>query len=392
MVSYALDFVYDKAGIKRDDVVRLTMSDLKSYRGEKLTFPVSRVLVDYPLVSTAISEDITPIFISFVLFGTLSDEDAEYLKRFEPIGCRDYYTMNELRRKGVRAYIFGCLTACFPKRENLDTYEKTFLVDVEPELEDFLPDAIRTQGIRLSHIIEGKLNRDPVTDARKYYEMYRDSAALVITSRLHAAAPCAAVGIPVILAKNSFSSRFTWIDCIVDVYDASCYDKIVWCPKPAQFESHKKNMLDLAIHRITTNGKSDNRLVASIEDYYCQHRAEKSDNRLYVTAISKVVDELEERLASYDGHEYAIWGVSAISESINRFIANRFPYLVLTHVYDKFRKMEFCGLISESLEAMQDRRDLFIVACPLTEAIQEHMEEYLGCLQLEWYFVAVPAQ
>lgn len=62
------------------------------------------------------SESINPLYVSFHLNAKASDkilskqENVDYFKRHEPIGCRDVYTAESLRRKGIDAYFSGCLT------------------------------------------------------------------------------------------------------------------------------------------------------------------------------------------------------------------------------------------------------------------------------------------
>lgn len=58
---------------------------------------------------------IHPLFVAFHINSTareqmLSDKSIAYLKCHEPIGCRDMYTMNLLKSKGVEAYFSACLT------------------------------------------------------------------------------------------------------------------------------------------------------------------------------------------------------------------------------------------------------------------------------------------
>lgn len=61
------------------------------------------------------SEKINPLFVavhlnSSVVDKLLSNEGVEYLKRYAPIGCRDYYTMEKLKSYGVDAYFSACMT------------------------------------------------------------------------------------------------------------------------------------------------------------------------------------------------------------------------------------------------------------------------------------------
>ncbi len=61
------------------------------------------------------SEYIKPLFRAFHINNSvknemLKDEGISYLKKHEPIGCRDTNTVNLLVNKGVNAYFSGCMT------------------------------------------------------------------------------------------------------------------------------------------------------------------------------------------------------------------------------------------------------------------------------------------
>lgn len=61
------------------------------------------------------STKIHPLFISFHLNDLADDrlldkESLDYLRQYEPIGCRDYSTVNKLMSRGIKAYFSGCMT------------------------------------------------------------------------------------------------------------------------------------------------------------------------------------------------------------------------------------------------------------------------------------------
>ena len=77
------------------------------------------------------SEKIHPLFIAFHITPDakeriLSKKGIGYLKKYEPIGCRDKETMAILQENGIRAYFSACLTLtlnksypCYEKREHI---------------------------------------------------------------------------------------------------------------------------------------------------------------------------------------------------------------------------------------------------------------------------------
>lgn len=50
---------------------------------------------------TNFSPKIIPVFLGFAtMANTYNTADISYLKKYEPIGCRDQYTMNAVRNSG----------------------------------------------------------------------------------------------------------------------------------------------------------------------------------------------------------------------------------------------------------------------------------------------------
>lgn len=81
------------------------------------------------------SEKINPFFISFhinVLAQNklLENNSINYIKKYEPIGCRDFNTVNLLKSKGVNAYFSGCMTLTLGyKYKNVLKEDKIYFVD-----------------------------------------------------------------------------------------------------------------------------------------------------------------------------------------------------------------------------------------------------------------------
>ncbi len=191
------------------------------------------------------SEDISPIFVSFHMNNTaapfmLSDKGVAYLKKHEPIGCRDQFTANTLMEKGIEAYFTGCLTLTLDsyKVDDSERGDEIYIVDPlynYPRSEKVFYNAKLT----VKNILNGKafqlgkknkhlkrilskdlidnsnfINQEPPSNTyseKEKFAMAEDllakyaKAKLVITSRIHCALPCLALGTPVIFI-NGFDS------------------------------------------------------------------------------------------------------------------------------------------------------------------------------------------
>ncbi|WP_299311848.1 polysaccharide pyruvyl transferase family protein [uncultured Aquimarina sp.] len=191
------------------------------------------------------SEGIDPLFVSFHMNNTaapamLSEKGIAYLKKHEPIGCRDQFTADTLKAKGIDAYFTGCLTLTLDSYKVDDSERGNDVYIVDPLYS--YPRAEKVfynTKITIKNILNGSafklgkkdkhvkkfiskevldtaifINQEPpsktYTDEEKF-AMAEDllnkyaKARLVITSRIHCALPCLAMGTPVIFV-NGFDS------------------------------------------------------------------------------------------------------------------------------------------------------------------------------------------
>lgn len=190
------------------------------------------------------SPSIIPHFVSFHVNSSaadriLSQQGVEYLRKHSPIGCRDHHTVSLLRAKGIEAYFTGCLTLTLSNYANVNPARReTILVDpffnlpslqrilVSPR--GFLRSLAKGDILRLGRrrqLLQRAFTKDSLASMaritqelpsigesdklrfaraeaclRRYAE-----AQLVVTSRIHCALPCLAMGTPVIFL-NAFDS------------------------------------------------------------------------------------------------------------------------------------------------------------------------------------------
>lgn len=206
------------------------------------------------------SESINPLFVSFHINNTaapfmLTEKGINYLKKHQPIGCRDQYTVDLLKSKDIEAFFTGCLTLTLDtyKVDDSERTDNIYIVDplygyttkrkVTRNYKTFLRSIqsgkILELGKREKHLkgfldqelIDSAIHINQEPDANTYtddekFAMAEDllnkyaRAKLVITSRIHCALPCLAMGTPVIFI-NGFetfvdSCRF---DGIIDLFN-----------------------------------------------------------------------------------------------------------------------------------------------------------------------------
>ena len=122
------------------------------------------------------------------------------LEQHGPVGCRDWSTVELLTRAGIGAYFSGCLTTTLfaLTTEQRERDGRILLVDVPGRYATAIRRAITDPVITLTHQLPRGLDpvrrlllaEDRLTQIQK--------AKLVVTTRIHAALPCLALGTPVV--------------------------------------------------------------------------------------------------------------------------------------------------------------------------------------------------
>lgn len=169
------------------------------YLHNKLNFPPSPYI--YPLfVSTHFSK--------YDSNGIEDEYINEYFKnklnKYFPIGCRDTNTMEFLEKNNIPCYFSGCLTLSIDKDNNLDKKNQICIVDIEEEAEKYIKENLKDiEIIKKTHVLKKEENsklswEERFKNVKDLLDIYQQSK-LVITSRLHCALPCLALGTSVLL-------------------------------------------------------------------------------------------------------------------------------------------------------------------------------------------------
>ena len=204
------------------------------------------------------SNSIKPLFISFHMNtkrmdDMLGENGIAYFQKYGPVGCRDFNTKKKLEEGGVNAYFSGCLTLTLGKSYRHRADESIYLTDVlhtyptrksvfkslnsfqksvktkdifrlgkqKKIVRDILGSKILESTKVITHIYPS--NDYPIEESRlklaeKTLKKY-ERAKLVITSRIHCALPCLAMGTPVIFINGGFKPTQTCrFDGITDLF------------------------------------------------------------------------------------------------------------------------------------------------------------------------------
>ncbi|MEF3075907.1 polysaccharide pyruvyl transferase family protein [Methylobacter sp. Wu1] len=191
------------------------------------------------------SSDLLPLYISFhvnenVKNAMLNPIGMEHLRKYSPIGCRDFSTLNIMKENGIPAWFSGCLTLTLEREKYCteNTREGIYFVDVLYKMHSQKPDSLfgmvkhkikkkdksEVDRIRIIESIFSSSLLDNVQkithscavgdNSREFRLMYADTvlrkyanAQLVVTSRIHCALPCLAFGTPVIFIDGGLNDK-----------------------------------------------------------------------------------------------------------------------------------------------------------------------------------------
>lgn len=378
----AIDLIYERMGISNKDIIDIDIYELPTYDGEYLVLPVNMCLwtceIDYYFPA---SHKIFPVFLGVHFrFPPISQRAIDYLKRFAPVGCRDFATYKMLTELDIPSYVNGCLSITLPKRKK-KLGNKILFVDIPESLKSFIPQKILNNAEMISQtdVLKGKIDyREFAIMSKDWYRKIENNAALVVTSRLHCASPCIAKGIPVIVAVDEISSRFEWINCFIPIYTPDKFNKINWNPQEIDIEEHKELVIANAMERIK-KVYEENKFRCKISEFYEQGKDETTYD---------VMGKIEYALEKSGKQKYIIWGSEGfLAEEIYRLISEKYPEMILTGVIDKFSTKEFHGFLPIKDYRSVIDKECFIFVTPVSswKEISEQLN-LIGLTEYKDYF------
>ena len=170
------------------------------YLHSKINFPISPYI--HPIY---ISTHFSAYTSGGIKTEYLNEYSTKELNKYGPIGCRDSSTLNLLEKKGIDSYFSGCMTLTIKADENIKKENYICLVDIEANAEKYICENLGDSKtiIKRTHTLNKDENsklswEQRFKNVKELLDTYQASD-LVITSRLHCALPCLALGTKVIL-------------------------------------------------------------------------------------------------------------------------------------------------------------------------------------------------
>lgn len=273
--SLAVRNLYHESGIKNKDLINISRYNLEKYSGPTVRLPLN-AWFGHGYVGTRIkklSSHIHPIPIGFHCLSKSNVPKVFWDKNYL-IGCRDEGTYRLMKSLKLHAFLSGCLTLTFPTREMTSNQNKIYAVDLPEDIVEKLTTKfkdkliVKNQSIPLDqHMSATEEANYCMRKAEERLNEYRDNAALMVTSRLHCAVPCLAMGIPVILIREHYDERFEWLEKFIPLYKNSDFDNINFDVHAIDVTEIKNELKALAINEILYE-KTDKNIAKKIHAFY----------------------------------------------------------------------------------------------------------------------------
>lgn len=374
--------------VPEEEIVYLGFQELAEYAGEDVIFPFCYSIIDFVKDGKlVISEKIHPVFLAVTLSTVdkfmdvdlfLEDEDnRDYLIKNGPIGCRDEITYGMLCKHKIPAYINGCMTAIFPRKDRRG--EKVLFVDAPRSLLPYIPEELweacefSTQQYYFSEE-EIKDYKQMFRFVCSKYEQYVNSAKLAVTSRLHVALPLAAMGIPVVLAKDNIDGRFSFIERYIPIYGKEDYANIDWMPESAEWEEQKALLTAHALGRLQKNVALAE--LEKMEQTLTEWFQKRKTKNVYKASCS-ITHHNGERFDAYakkywkkgTSIKYAFWGISENNlEYWKNHIEWQYPEAELVAIFDSFREGTLWGFPYRRPEQINEYPGVYLIVCSVGAA------------------------
>lgn len=284
----------------------------------KLGWPVSACINPLYLSMHFVGEDAMLVEESF-----LRGIGSEDLKAHSPVGARDISTQRLLDRNGIPSYFSGCLTLTLPRKFGKEAAQPyVCLTDVSDDVVAYVKNKYPNLMIRMMEHEPKKLpalvdkEADWKTRFQKVEELLTvyQNASAVVTTRLHCAMPCLALGTPVLLLKDD------------GVYDPTRMDGLSELAHSATTSNYTSGQVDFDLANPPENPdqylKLRNTLIQTV------HR--------FVEENSVCTPELKARFYTYDSE----WEARALWKNEILLDLAEKHNMQWNQTHDAFEKME----------------------------------------------------
>ena len=348
---------YHDLEITDAQIIKLSIHELVSYRGESLIVALNIALdsyVGYNDILDHLSPDIVPVFLGMSLTNTeMNDAQLQCLRTYAPVGCRDQRSYDYLKQKGIDCYLNGCCVSVLrPTNIRPDTSlkDKVLFIDVPQSVASYVPEKIRKNAVFFNQEIyctEAEMPNHilPEQWAQSILNAYSSNIKAVVTSRFHGAVLALSLNIPVVLTLEKKTFRFSWLEKYCQMFEEGEFERIDWSFPVWDFTKVKEQMNRVCLRRIAEVADRYEPLL-TLTDYQKNqlHMSQNTNNTLY---YHKALKQIHQKWKDSDEIRYAFWGINQNSQYIYQDIRKNFPNAKLVDIYDMNREISFEGITSK---------------------------------------------
>jgi len=178
------------------------------------------------------------------------------------IGCRDLSTLKFCQDNCISAYFSRCLTLTLDVRARPPANGRVFCVDCPDWVMAVLPHEIKdgAEVICQRKYVPAE-GEDMRQTAKAYLARYANEGRLVITTALHCAQPCLAMGVPVVLIDPGYeeAERFSSLKGLLHLYSRTELEKgqVDFHPKAVDIGELKSLLLENLRLSLSCSGSRD---------------------------------------------------------------------------------------------------------------------------------------
>ena len=259
MQSIAVRLLLQRLGVPAEDIVSVNRDTLRDYAGPPVAVVMNGVFLDW---SFPLPENVRPIFIGFNTNEQTIAKFRDFFAKNEPIGCRDRATADLFLEHRIQAHVTGCLTLSIPPRTRAPQAGKVLAIYggvYNSGVGEFPASVLKGMPSEYFDSLQFVSQRIPCMDyplsaarcleiekyTKNLLDYYAANAKLAITPLHHAATPCMALGIPVILCRKAFDPRFSYLAELLPIYTTDSFHTIDWNPSPIDVEPIRRRLEQL---------------------------------------------------------------------------------------------------------------------------------------------------
>ena len=308
-------------------------------------------------------ENLRPVFVSFHCNKRelLTPEAVAYLKRYGPVGCRDWTTVYLLLSIGVPAFFSGCLT----------TTINTVFPDIADQPASDAPVAyvdalgqVPDGAVTYRHS-DGEVRRRSfvanIYEGLELLETYRRRHRGIVTSRLHCYLPTRSLGMNVdFRPKNRADVRF---DGLIDISDAA-------------FDGIREGLVDKLgqVFAAILGGRPEDEVYALWREITAADVAFAEERRRSEIRLPPVAADIDGQVAQ------------AVAQTVRREVpdpAAGEPVQVAV-ILSRGGGLSLSALIGSLLEHTSRPLDVSVLALPGTNAMKRRLGERFPQIGYRW--------